>query len=248
MQRCPGQDTRYWKPEDVSEVECGGCGRMLEFFKTDGARRCPDCDARVVNPRVSMGCAQWCDHARECLGFDPASLQVSGEERQSIADRLTDAVREEFGDDRRRIEHAFRVLDHAEDILREEGGDPRVVIAAALLHDVGIPAAVEKHGSSDPAHQEAEGPPIARRILDRLDFDPGAVDHVCRIIASHHSGGDIDTAEFRVVWDADRLVNIAEGEIDLTGDRAERKLERIFKTEAGKNKARAMFLGDTAEG
>ena len=71
MQKCPGQDTRYWKPSDVHEVKCGKCGELVEFFKTDGARRCPGCGARVVNPAVSMGCAQWCKHARECLGFDP---------------------------------------------------------------------------------------------------------------------------------------------------------------------------------
>lgn len=30
---CPGQDTRYWGPDDVSEVACATCGYSVEFFK-----------------------------------------------------------------------------------------------------------------------------------------------------------------------------------------------------------------------
>lgn len=247
MRKCPGQDTRYWTPEDVSEVECGGCGHMVEFFKTDGSRRCPKCGTRVINPQVSMGCAQWCKHAKDCLGFDPASLQVDGGEAESAANRLIEAVREEFGEDERRIAHALRVLDHAEAILAREGGDPRVVIAAALLHDIGIRRAEAEHGSAAPQFQEAEGPPVARRILEELDFEHGAIDHVCRIVANHHSDGDIDTPEFRIVWDADRIVNIEEGELGGERDMVE-VIERVFKTSAGRERARAMFAGDGLEG
>ena len=70
MQKCPGQDTQRWKPSDVSEVRCAGCGYAVEFFKTDGLRRCPKCGTRVVNPRVSLGCAAWCSHADTCVGPD----------------------------------------------------------------------------------------------------------------------------------------------------------------------------------
>lgn len=243
MRKCPGQDTRYWKPDDVSDVECGGCGRMLEFFKTDGARRCPQCGTRVVNPEVSMGCAQWCEHAADCLGFDPASLDPETAAGESVADRLIEEVKAEFDGDERRVRHALRVLDHAEDILRNEGGDPRVVVAAALLHDIGIPTAEREHGSAAPAHQEREGPPVARRILADADFEHGTIEHVCRIVANHHSGGEIDTAEFRIVWDADRLVNIEEGDVAFDPEDTEAALERIFKTETGRQKARAMFVG-----
>jgi len=254
MQKCPGQDTRYWKPEDVSEVECGQCGFLVEFFKTDGARRCPECGTRVVNPVVSMGCAQWCKHARDCLGFDPATLEAAGQEQHSLADRLIEVVKERFGADGRRIRHALRVLDHAEDILAREraalhgGGDPRVVVAAALLHDIGIIEAERRHGCADARYQEEYGPPAAREILEDIGFDSASTEHVVRIIANHHSGRDIDTPEFRIVWDADRLVNIAEGDIDRDRKSLKNLIEKAFRTPSGKQKAYALFVGEESDG
>lgn len=65
---CPGQDTRFWQLSDIFEVECVHCGNTVEFFKDDGYRRCKKCGLRVVNPKISIGCAQWCEYAKECLG------------------------------------------------------------------------------------------------------------------------------------------------------------------------------------
>ena len=83
--KCPGQDSRFWRPEDVFEVECGECGSLVEFFKDDAGRRCPTCGRRITNPRLSLGCAQWCQYAKECLGYDPKKF-VAGQ-GASLADR-----------------------------------------------------------------------------------------------------------------------------------------------------------------
>jgi len=248
MQQCPGQDMRFWTPEDVTEIACGNCGHLVEFFKTEGRRRCPECGKRVTNPAVSTGCAQWCEHAQECLGFDPGEVEVETEQVQSIADRLVEAVKKELGSDKKRISHALRVLDHAEALLPEVGGSPRVVIAAALLHDIGIHQAERTYDNAATKLREQDGPPVARCILEELDFEPESVDHVCRIVGSHHSGGDIDTSEFRIVWDADRLVNIEEGELG-GGDpqHVEAILHDTFLTAPGRARARELFV-DTANG
>ncbi|MHC4599829.1 MAG: HD domain-containing protein, partial [Planctomycetota bacterium] len=68
---CPGQDTRFWRPEDIFELDCGACGHAIEFFKDDVYRRCSACGRRVENPKFNLGCAQWCEHAKDCLGYDP---------------------------------------------------------------------------------------------------------------------------------------------------------------------------------
>jgi len=47
-------------------------------------------------------------------------------------------------------------------------------------------------------YQEIEAPPIAREVLESMYIEPEPLDHVCRIIAGHHSAGDIDTPEFRI--------------------------------------------------
>ena len=246
MQKCPGQDKRYWTPEDVTEVECGTCGHMLEFFKTEGTRRCPECRSRVVNPSVSMGCAQWCEYAKDCLGFDPKEAQAEQPEQDSLADRLMEKVQDEFGEDKKRIQHALRVLDHAEAILKHEDALPRVVIAAALLHDIGIHEAESKHGSAAAKYQEQEGPAVARRLLKDLAFDEETISAVCNIVAHHHSGMEDETTEFRIVWDADNIVNLAEEPGEYDGSELEERIRRLFKTESGKERALRIFGHDSA--
>ena len=92
---CPGQDTRYWKPDDIFEVLCQACDTPIEFFKTDTFRRCPKCGKRIQNPKVSIGCAQWCAYAKECLGFDPKEIQLADSNELSLLDRLVEAVKKE---------------------------------------------------------------------------------------------------------------------------------------------------------
>ncbi len=239
---CPGQDTRYWRPGDIFEVECGGCETTVEFFKDDAARRCKSCGKRIENPKISLGCAQWCDHAKECLGYDPKSLDVETASEISLADRLIEEVKREFSGDQKRITHALSVFEFARDILKIEGGDPKVVTAAALLHDIGIREAEKKYSSSSPKYQEIEGPPVARRIMEGMGITEETIEHVCDIVGNHHSVGDIDTPEFRIIWDADWLVNIPD-EVN-TSDEGKLKgfIEKIFKTNTGREIAKGLYL------
>jgi HD superfamily phosphodiesterase len=232
--RCPGQDLRFWKPEDIFEAPCPACGSAVEFWKDEPWRKCRSCGGRVANPRFNLGCAAWCRFAEQCLGRETmAALQ------KSLGESILRAMKETFGQDQRRIHHALAVLGHAEEVLAEEGGDPLVVRAAAILHDIGIQEAERKHGSAAPKYQELEGPPIARRILERLGVDAGRIEHIVRIVGSHHSAGDLDTDEFRIVWDADRLANWAE-ECPADGPAAARRyVEKAFRTEAGRRLASA---------
>lgn len=165
---------------------------------------------------------------------------------RQLRDFLVMRMRETFGEDHRRIAHALAVLQRAEQIYVTESQtdsiDAEVVVAAAILHDIGIHAAEKKHGSAGGNFQELEGPPIARKILAETDLSEDAVEHICRIIANHHSARDIDTPEFRILWDADWLVNIPE-ECDLSDTPRVRKLvETIFKTASGKAIAQGLYL------
>jgi ribosomal protein S27E len=68
MASCPGQNTRFWGPQDIFDIPCPDCGRAVEFFKDDSRRTCKGCGKEIYNPRNSFGCANWCPAARECLG------------------------------------------------------------------------------------------------------------------------------------------------------------------------------------
>ncbi len=241
MGKCPGQDSRFWKPDDIFEVACGHCGHPVEFFKNDGTRRCPSCGGRVVNPKISIGCALWCKQAKECLGYDPTQPDDECGE-MSLVDRLIAGMKAQFGDDQRRITHALKVLEYSREIIRTEQADPRVVFTAAILHDIGIQEAERRHGSAAGKYQEIEGPPIARRIMTDIGLDAETIEHVCRIVGSHHSAGLIDTPEFRIVWDADWLVNIPDDYAGCDNDRLQKIIAKAFRTGAGKEMAFRLFL------
>lgn len=65
---CPGQDTRFWRPEDVFSVNCPNCDAEIEFFKDEATRKCKNCGQCVRNPKLNEGCAKWCQYADKCLG------------------------------------------------------------------------------------------------------------------------------------------------------------------------------------
>ncbi len=142
-----------------------------------------------------------------CCGPVSASDDSSHESDSSRSEperkeEVVKAMREAFGKDRQQIAHALHVLDCAERVLQisDLQADPLTVAVAAILHDIGRcqPATID---------HERDGVPIARAILTKLAFDEPTVDHVARIVGSHHSAKGIETPEFRIVWIADRLVN-----------------------------------------
>jgi hypothetical protein len=150
-------------------------------------------------------------------------------------------MRRVFGSDRKRINHANRVVRFAEEILGEEGGDPAVVITASYLHDIESHEAEKKYNCTAGDHQEREGPPIARNILERLGADREMIDEVCNLIAHHHSPGQIQTLNFQILWEANSLVNLEEA-TDKEPDWVKRMVENTFRTETGKKLAKALVL------
>ena len=151
-------------------------------------------------------------------------------------------MKDVFGDDQKRINHALAVLRYAEKIHHAEGGDGAVITAAAILHDIGIHQAEQKHGSTAGKYQEIEGPPIAEPILKDSGFPADKIGHVCKIIANHHTARNIDTLEFRVLWDADWLVNVPDECGKMSKDKLKEFIEKVFKTNTGKQLAKEIYL------
>jgi len=238
MVKCPGQDRRFWKPEDIFEMECTGCGHTIEFFKDEPQLKCRKCGQMVANPKINLGCAEWCQYGEQCLG-------ISSTKRASyVRDKLIYEMKKVFGKDQKRIEHALKVLDYAEQIQAVEGGDPLVVKAAAILHDIGIQEAERKYGSSAGKYQEIEGPPIAEGILKRYDLEAEAIEYICKIIANHHDSKEFDTTEFRIVVDADRIVNMNEVYPNASKDKLQKNIGNKFKTNVGSKIAKKLFTNN----
>ncbi len=162
----------------------------------------------------------------------------------TIKEALLRAMETYFREDARRIDHARKVTEYAEELLKREGGDYPIVIGASVLHDIGIHQAQKKYGSTIGKYQEKEGPPIARRILTRLGFKQNQTEEICEVIAHHHSPGKITTKNFRILYDADWLVNLRD-EYDIRDtDKLSNVIEKVFLTPSGKALARETYLRD----
>ncbi|MGB9596287.1 MAG: HD domain-containing protein [Candidatus Poribacteria bacterium] len=129
---------------------------------------------------------------------------------KDLKDEFLKEMIQYFGDDEKRISHAIEVTKYAEEILKGENGDREIVIASAIFHDIGIHESERKYGSSAGHYQEIEGPPIARKIMEKYNLPKDFVDEVCEIIANHHSPRKMNSINFKIVYDADCLVNFGD--------------------------------------
>ena len=144
------------------------------------------------------------------------SSKAEREERENMdyfKGRATKLLVDYFDNDFRRINHALEVLKYSERIM--EGGEPcdyEILVASALLHDVGIKRSEELLGYNNGKTQEEYGPAIAAELLETIGFPSDKIARVCEIIGNHHSPSRYDYIELRILKEADRIVNRLEGD------------------------------------
>lgn len=136
--------------------------------------------------------------------------------------------------DARRINHFVRVHGYARLIGLNENLDDRtqaILEAAALVHDIGIKPSEEKYGHCEGPLQEKEGPPVARAMLRELGFPDDVVERVCFLVGHHHTYTHIDGIDYRILVEADFLVNAIDSQLPPENIRSVK--ERIFRTASG---------------
>jgi len=142
---------------------------------------------------------------------------------------------EYFGNDILRINHALKVYGFASTICRSETANRDtidIIEIAAVLHDIGIHVSEKKYKSSAGKYQEIEGPPIARKMLEKLEVKQEIIERVYFLIGNHHSYSKIEGLDFQILVEADFLVNIFEDELNNKMLASIR--EKYFKTMTGK--------------
>ncbi len=239
--KCPGQDSRYWKPGAIFDEKCPKCGNSVEFFKDDTARKCGKCGHRFINPKMDFGCASYCEFAEQCMGTLPPELLA--EKEDLLKDRVAIEMKRYFKTDFKRIGHATKVARYAERIGKKETGNLAVILCAAYLHDIGIHEAERKFNSTAAKYQEQEGPPIARTILEKLGAKEALSEEVCDIVGHHHHPKNDESVNFKVLYDADLITNLEEShrETPKTEEQIEELIKNAFLTHAGKEEARKVF-------
>jgi len=202
---CPGQDTRFWQPGDIFNSRCGNCGSIIEFFKDDASQRCKKCGTKVQNPKLNMGCAQWCEHARDCLGYDPkdqenaAAMSESVGFDVSIADRILGEIRLKFGENSELFNAASKYKEKAELLIDVQGGKPRIIIPAAMLNSAEEHGPGFKNRNDASSSGKAEYRGLTKGILKEAGLDNASIDEVIEIIDSIHNNSAMDSNEYRIV-------------------------------------------------
>lgn len=132
------------------------------------------------------------------------------------------------------INHFLKVWAYARMIGDRELPDDEsraVLEAAAVLHDIACPLCREKYGRARGDLQEAEGMPMAEKLLSKLGFGADFIAKVVWLVGHHHTLSDVNTPEHRILLEADYLVNADEaGHSEAQLRSAEKS---IFRTATG---------------
>ncbi len=173
--KCPGQDTRFWKADDIFVAECPKCGAEIEFFKDDARRRCAWCGHMFYNPKIELGCAEWCQYAEKCV----PDLVKAKKAAQNFKELLSEMVKSHLAADLAAWDQTTKGANYAQDLLKAEGGDPKVVLAAILLHRV--------------------SPDKAREFLAELETEPEIVEAVMELVGGGGADRDLNRHIFQDV-------------------------------------------------
>ena len=143
------------------------------------------------------------------------------------------------------IHQALKVYAFAKASGQEEGlpaEQQEVLETAAVLHDIGIRESMRKYGNSNGVNQQLEGPPVAKEILAGLGAGTDLTERVCFLIAHHHVYTGVEGLDYRILIEADFLVNVYE--TPSMQKSAEEILKRNFETPSGSRYFKALFLTD----
>lgn len=152
-------------------------------------------------------------------------------------------VKDYFKKDFKRIAHATKVARYAGELVKEEKGDPAVVLIAAYLHDL-APSRPPGDGPAAPEgwKEKPEGISV-RDILAKVGATPELIAEVLGILSHLEHPGEGETLNEQVVKDADRLARLEErqGEIPGVAVEEEPAVPSVFLTATGRRLARKVL-------
>jgi len=161
--------------------------------------------------------------------------------------RVLHAMISYYTADARRVNHFLKVYGYAKAIGTMEGLDATTqgtLEIAALTHDIGIRNSEMKYHDSNGEHQQLEGPPEAKKMLEALAVDKPIIERVCWLIAHHHTYNNIDSSDYQILVEADFIVNIFEDNMSVPSIKNIR--EKVFKTKSGLKILNSLYLTNPA--
>lgn len=157
--------------------------------------------------------------------------------------RVINAMITYYAGDIQRINHFLKVYGFAKTIGEMEGlrdSAQEVLEIAAITHDIGIKNSEKKYSSSAGIHQQKEGPPEARKLLEGIGYESAIIDRVCWLIAHHHTYTNIKGIDYQILVEADFIVNAFEDSLSIAA--IESFMTRVFVTESGIGILKKLYL------
>ena len=140
------------------------------------------------------------------------------------------------------IAHFLKVWALAKTIGEPEGLDQHtqtVLELAAVVHDISCPLCREKYGDTNGKHQELESAPLVAAFFAGEDCDAD-VERISWLVSHHHTYTDVDGIDYRILLEADFLVNA--GESGYSKSAIESAKKQFFRTSAGLRLLESIYL------
>ena len=133
------------------------------------------------------------------------------------------------------IAHFLKVYSYARMIGEMENLTERqqeTLEIAAVIHDIACPVCREKYGDTNGSNQEKESPELVENFLKDVEIDTEMKFRINYLVSHHHTYTNVDGIDYRILLEADFLVNADESEMSEAAILTAR--ERVFKSNTGK--------------
>lgn len=140
------------------------------------------------------------------------------------------------------VEHFLKVYAYARTIGKLTGLDEetqRILEIASIVHDIACPLCREKYGRADGYLQEQESEPILRDFLAGYDLPEDVLERVIFLVCHHHTITGVDGLDWRILLEADFLVNAEENQ--MSAGQLDSARQAFFRTEAGRELLQKIF-------
>ena len=134
------------------------------------------------------------------------------------------------------IAHFLKVYTYARMIGEMENLTERkqeILEIAAVIHDIACPVCRVKYGNTNGSNQEKESPELVENFLKDVEIDDEMKERINYLVSHHHTYTNVDGLDYRILLEADFLVNADESE--MSENAVETARERVFETNTGKN-------------
>ncbi|MGO5543621.1 HD domain-containing protein [Blautia sp. HCP3S3_H10_1] len=133
------------------------------------------------------------------------------------------------------IAHFLKVYTYARMIGEMENlpeNEQKTLEVAAVIHDIACPVCRIKYGNTNGSNQEKESPRLVEDFLKDTDLDEQMKERINYLVSHHHTYTNVDGMDYRILLEADFLVNTDESQ--MSQNAIETAREKVFETETGR--------------